>query len=77
MVDGALTGSRERALRCTPAALAPPGARYMRAGSEAVLAHVVNVVGSTRPHHAYLFANRRAKRLVWCEVSAAGRFRST
>jgi transposase len=34
----------------------------MRAGTEAVLARVVNVFGAARPHHAYLFANRRANR---------------
>lgn len=31
----------------------------MRAGTEAALARVVNVFGEARPHHAYLFANRR------------------
>lgn len=35
----------------------------MRSGSEAALARVVNVFGSARPHHAYLFANRRGNRL--------------
>ena len=35
----------------------------MRAGTEAVLARVVNVFGAARPHHAYLFANRRANRM--------------
>jgi len=35
----------------------------MRAGSEAALARVVNVFGSARPYHAYLFANRRANRM--------------
>lgn len=35
----------------------------MRAGTEAALARVVNVFGEARPHHAYLFANRRASRL--------------
>jgi transposase len=35
----------------------------MRAGTEAALARVVNVFGSARPHHAYLFANRRANRM--------------
>jgi hypothetical protein len=29
----------------------------MRCGTEAALARVVNVFGSARPHHAYLFAN--------------------
>jgi hypothetical protein len=27
------------------------------------LARVVNVFGAARPHHAYLFANRRANRM--------------
>ncbi|MGR4870315.1 IS66 family insertion sequence element accessory protein TnpB [Variovorax sp. LARHSF232] len=35
----------------------------MRAGTEAALVRVVNVFGSARPHHAYLFANRRANRM--------------
>jgi transposase len=35
----------------------------MRAGTEAALARVVHVFGSARPHHAYLFANRRANRM--------------
>lgn len=35
----------------------------MRAGTETALARVVNVFGQARPHHAYLFANRRANRL--------------
>ena len=35
----------------------------MRSGTEAALAPVVNVFGAARPHHAYLFANRRANRM--------------
>ena len=35
----------------------------MRSGSESALARVVHVFGSARPHHAYLFANRRANRM--------------
>ena len=35
----------------------------MRAGTESALARVVNVFGAARPHHAYLFANRRANRI--------------
>lgn len=35
----------------------------MRAGTDAALARVVNVFGEARPHHAYLFANRRANRM--------------
>jgi len=35
----------------------------MRAGTEAALARVVSVFGEARPHHAYLFANRRANRM--------------
>ena len=35
----------------------------MRSGTEAALARVVNVFGAARPHHAYLFANRRANRM--------------
>lgn len=35
----------------------------MRAGMETILARVVQVFGEARPHHAYLFANRRATRM--------------
>lgn len=35
----------------------------LRAGMESVLTRVVSVFGAARPHHAYLFANRRATRL--------------
>ena len=35
----------------------------MRSGTEAALSRVVRVFGAARPHHAYLFANRRANRM--------------
>lgn len=35
----------------------------MRVGTEAALTRVVNVFGEARPHHAYLFANRRGNRM--------------
>ena len=35
----------------------------MRAGTETALARVVQVFGAAHPHHAYVFANRRANRL--------------
>ena len=35
----------------------------LRIGMESALARVVSVFGAARPHHAYLFANRRANRL--------------
>jgi transposase len=35
----------------------------MRAGTDTALARVVKVFGEARPHHAYLFANRRANRI--------------
>lgn len=35
----------------------------MRAGTEAALRRVVAVLFASRPHHAYLFANRRANRI--------------
>lgn len=35
----------------------------MRAGSATAMARVVHVFGSARPHHAYLFANRRGNRM--------------
>ncbi|MBS0353200.1 MAG: IS66 family insertion sequence element accessory protein TnpB [Proteobacteria bacterium] len=35
----------------------------MRAGMDTILAQVVQVFGEARPHHAYLFANRRGTRM--------------
>lgn len=35
----------------------------MRAGTDTALARVVTVFGAAHPHHAYLFANRRANRI--------------
>jgi transposase len=35
----------------------------LRAGMESVLNRVVTVFGAARPHHAYLFSNRRANRM--------------
>jgi transposase len=35
----------------------------MRAGMDTALARVVKVFGAAQPHHAYLFANRRANRI--------------
>jgi transposase len=35
----------------------------LRAGIDTLLARVVQVFGEARPHHAYLFANRRANRM--------------
>ncbi|AEC21380.1 hypothetical protein PT7_2840 [Pusillimonas sp. T7-7] len=35
----------------------------MRAGSDTALARVVKDFGAVRPHHAYIFANRRANRM--------------
>lgn len=35
----------------------------MRLGTEAALARVVGIFGAAHPHHAYLFANRRANRM--------------
>ena len=35
----------------------------MRAGTDTALSRVVQVFGSAKPHHAYLFANRRANRM--------------
>lgn len=35
----------------------------MRAGTETILAQVVRIFGEAKPHHAYLFANRRGNRL--------------
>ena len=36
----------------------------MRAGTDTALARVVTVFGAAHPHHAYLFANKRASSLV-------------
>jgi transposase len=47
----------------------------MLAGTETALARVVAVFGAVKPHCAYLFANRRAKRmkvLVHDVVGCAG-----
>jgi transposase len=35
----------------------------MRAGTDSALARVITVFGVAHPHHAYLFANKRANRL--------------
>jgi len=35
----------------------------MRAGTDTALARVVKVFGAAHPHHAYLFANKRATRI--------------
>lgn len=35
----------------------------MRAGTDSALARVISVFGAAHPHHAYLFANKRANRL--------------
>ena len=35
----------------------------MRAGTDTTLARVVQAFGAARPHHAYVFANRRSTRL--------------
>ena len=51
----------------------------LRSGMESMLSRVVNVFGAARPHHAYLFTNRRANRLKvlvhglpWQRVGEAG-----
>ena len=35
----------------------------LRAGTETALGRVVQVFGAAKPHHAYLFTNRRANRI--------------
>ena len=35
----------------------------MRAGTDSALARVITVFGAAHPHHAYLFANKRANRI--------------
>ena len=44
----------------------------MRMGSEAALARVVAVFGAAHPHHAYVFANRRANRMKALVHAIAG-----
>src|SRR3989344_1909428 len=57
---------RREGCRALPALQAPafvPVPLDMRAGTQTALARVVSVFGAARPHHAYLFANRRANRM--------------
>lgn len=35
----------------------------IRAGTDGLLARIVQVFGAVRPHHAYVFSNRRSTRL--------------
>jgi transposase len=35
----------------------------MRAGPDTALARVISVFGEAKPHHAYLFANKRGNRM--------------
>ncbi len=39
------------------------GASDLRGGLDSLLARVLVVFGAAQPHHAYVFANRRANRL--------------
>ena len=48
------------------------GPMDMRAGSDRLLARVVQVFGSAQAHHGYLFANARATRIKLL-VHLAGR----
>jgi len=56
----------------------------MRAGADRLLSRVVQVFGSARPHHGYLFANTRGTRMklvvhdgigVWCATRRLNRGR--
>lgn len=68
-----MAGARRRGLRILAARAASiirieavwlwSAARDMRAGADTALARVIKVFGNARPHHAYLFANRRANRM--------------
>lgn len=42
----------------------------MRAGTDTTLARVVKVFGAARPHHAYIFANRRSTRRRFSSMTA-------
>ncbi len=44
----------------------------MRAGTESALARVVAVFGASKPHCAYLFANRRGNRMTVLEHDGVG-----
>lgn len=45
----------------------------MRAGADTTLARIVQVFGQVRPHHAYLFATRRAdKAILRTELATGG-----
>ena len=44
----------------------------MRAGPDTALARVIMTFGSAQPHHAYVFANRRADRLKVLVYDGAG-----
>lgn len=48
----------------------------MRAGMDTILVQVVQVFGEARPHHAYLFANRRGTRMKEPSRAAQQQFRS-
>jgi transposase len=41
----------------------PPSRWTCAAGTDTALSRVVQVFGAAKPHHAYLFANRRANRM--------------
>lgn len=43
----------------------------MRAGTDTALARVVQVFGSARPHHAYVFANRTSTRMKVLVLTAS------
>ena len=48
------------------------GASDLRGGIDVLLARVLAVFGAAEPHHAYLFANRRADRLKVLLYDGAG-----
>jgi transposase len=50
-------------LICIDAAWLATAPLDMRAGTDSALARVVAVFGAAQPHHAYVFANRKANRL--------------
>ena len=58
-----LTPSRALALIRIDAAWLATAPLDMRAGTDTALAGVVSVCGAAHPHHAYLFANKRANRM--------------
>lgn len=55
--------ARTAAVICIDAVWVAAEPLDMRPDTDTALARVAQVFGSAKPHHAYLFANRRANRM--------------